>query len=105
MTMETKQKGMIPKQNEDNEDEDFEDYQEEHKMVFLVRMDLKMGLGKIAAQVAHATLKAYKQMVARADENDLDFVALEEWKELGQKKIVVKVNDENELLKTLKIAS
>jgi peptidyl-tRNA hydrolase len=29
-------------------------------------MDLKMGLGKIAAQVAHATLKAYKQMVMRA---------------------------------------
>jgi peptidyl-tRNA hydrolase len=32
-------------------------------------------------------------------------VALEEWKELGQKKIVVKVNDENELLNTLKKAS
>lgn len=31
-------------------------------MVFLVRMDLKMGLGKIAAQVGHATLRAYKQM-------------------------------------------
>lgn len=74
-------------------------------MMFLVRMDLKMGLGKIAAQVAHATLKAYKQMVNRANENDLDFVALEEWKELGQKKIVVKVNDENELLTTLKKAS
>lgn len=30
-------------------------------------MDLKMGLGKIAAQVAHATLRAYKQMVYRAN--------------------------------------
>lgn len=39
-----------------------------------------MGLGKIAAQVAHATLKAYKQMVASGMYNDLDFVALEEWK-------------------------
>ncbi len=38
-------------------------------MVFLVRMDLKMGLGKIAAQVAHATLKAYKQMESRVDKN------------------------------------
>lgn len=62
-------------------------------MIFLVRMDLKMGLGKIAAQVAHATLKAYKQMVEKANYNDLDFVALEDWKEVGQKKIVVKVND------------
>lgn len=35
-------------------------------MIFLVRTDLKMGLGKIAAQVAHATLKAYKQMIVRA---------------------------------------
>ena len=41
-------------------------------MVFLVRMDLKMGLGKIAAQVGHATLKAYKQMEARADHSELD---------------------------------
>lgn len=38
-------------------------------MVFLVRMDLKMGLGKIAAQVGHATLRAYKQMEVLADQN------------------------------------
>lgn len=70
-------------------------------MIFLVRTDLKMGLGKIAAQVAHATLKAYKQMVARASQNDFDFIALEEWKEMGQKKIVVKVDGEAELLATI----
>lgn len=32
------------------------------KLFLLVRMDLKMGPGKIAAQVAHATLKAFQQM-------------------------------------------
>ena len=31
------------------------------KMVFLVCMELKMDKGKIAAQVGHATLGAYKQ--------------------------------------------
>lgn len=51
-----------------------------------------MGLGKIAAQVAHATLKAYKQMEAKADKNEIDEVNFFEWLENGQKKIVVKVN-------------
>lgn len=36
-------------------------------MVFLVRMDLKMGLGKMAAQVGHATLGAYKQLSALSE--------------------------------------
>lgn len=30
-----------------------------YAQVFLVRMDLKMGVGKIAAQVGHAVLGAY----------------------------------------------
>ena len=43
-------------------------------MMFLVRMDLKMGLGKIAAQVGHATLRAYKQMEEKADKSEFDEV-------------------------------
>ncbi len=35
-------------------------------MVIFCRMDLKMGLGKIAAQVAHATLKAFHQIRFKA---------------------------------------
>jgi peptidyl-tRNA hydrolase len=38
-------------------------------MVLLVRMDLKMGLGKIAAQCAHATLRAYHLARNRAQTN------------------------------------
>lgn len=30
------------------------------KMICIARMDLKMGIGKIAAQVGHAVLGAYK---------------------------------------------
>ena len=44
-------------------------------MIFLVRMDLKMGLGKIAAQVGHATLKAYKQMEFLSDKSEIHEVA------------------------------
>ena len=68
---------------------------EELKQVILVRSDLNMSKGKTAAQVAHgavdAVLKSNKKVV-------------EEWKKMGMKKIVLKVNDENELLKYLKIA-
>jgi peptidyl-tRNA hydrolase len=42
-------------------------------------MDLKMGLGKIAAQVGHAVLKAYKQMEAKIDANYTDEVSFFEW--------------------------
>lgn len=45
-----------------DEKKDDSESMNEFKMVFLVRMDLKMGLGKMAAQVGHATLRAYKQM-------------------------------------------
>lgn len=33
----------------------------EYKMVLLVRMDLKMGKGKVASQCAHAAVGAYQQ--------------------------------------------
>ena len=33
------------------------------KMVFLVRQDLKMGAGKIAAQVAHAAIGLYDDII------------------------------------------
>lgn len=57
--------------DEDDEDSEDESENQKHtqysllsmpcKMVFLVCMDLKMDKGKIAAQVGHATLGAYKK--------------------------------------------
>ena len=59
------------------------------KQIIAVRNDLKLSKGKIAAQAAHASLEAYK----KADrENILD------WEQTGCKKIVLKVQDEKELL-------
>ena len=59
------------------------------KQVIVVRKDLKMDKGKTAAQVAHASLEAYK----RADVKDVT-----EWESEGMKKIVVGVKDIKELM-------
>lgn len=58
------------------------------KQVIAARTDLGMGRGKLAAQVAHASIMAY-------DSADDD--ARREWKRGGQKKIVVKVRGESAL--------
>ncbi|KAF3505169.1 hypothetical protein F2Q69_00044710 [Brassica cretica] len=71
--------------------------------VLVVRNDLKMGKGKIAAQCSHATLGLYKKLVRRAPK------ALDCWEECAQPKVVVKIETEDEMLelqeraKTLKL--
>ena len=56
------------------------------KMVFLVRQDLKMKGGKIAAQVAHAALGLYDDIIF--GNNKYQQEALDFWVNYGQKKIV-----------------
>jgi PTH2 family peptidyl-tRNA hydrolase len=58
------------------------------KQVIAARTDIGMGQGKLAAQVAHASLNAYEF----ADDR-----AVRQWKQQGQTKVVVKVNSEREL--------
>ncbi len=58
------------------------------KQAIVVRADLDMGVGKLAAQVAHASLSAYE----RADE-----AARRDWKAESQKKVVLKASDERTL--------
>ncbi|KAF0693675.1 Aste57867_15378 [Aphanomyces stellatus] len=65
---------------------------EPHKMVLVVRNDLKMGKGKIAAQCGHATLGAYKRAVKRTPR------AVECWETFGQAKIALKIESEDEML-------
>jgi len=66
----------------------------ELKQVIVVRSDLKLGKGKLAAQVAHASVSA-------ADKSPWK----KEWINLGQKKTVVKCSGEKELLDLMKRAS
>ncbi|CAI9108699.1 OLC1v1008370C1 [Oldenlandia corymbosa var. corymbosa] len=68
------------------------DILEDFKMVLVVRNDLKMGKGKIAAQCSHATLGLYKKILDRAPK------ALNRWEMCGQVKVVVKIESEDEML-------
>ncbi|KAI3762338.1 hypothetical protein L1987_52766 [Smallanthus sonchifolius] len=71
---------------------------EDFKMVLVVRNDLKMGKGKIAAQCSHATLGLYKKILHRAPK------ALSRWEMCGQVKVVVKIESEDDMLELQKRA-
>uniref|UniRef100_A0A8C8ZGL3 Peptidyl-tRNA hydrolase 2, mitochondrial n=1 Tax=Prolemur simus TaxID=1328070 RepID=A0A8C8ZGL3_PROSS len=67
----------------------------EYKMILVVRTDLKMGKGKVAAQCSHAAVSAYKQVQRRNPE------VLKQWEYCGQPKVVVKAPDEETLVELL----
>jgi PTH2 family peptidyl-tRNA hydrolase len=58
------------------------------KQAIVARTDLGMGEGKLAAQVAHASLQAFETADGRAGR---------EWKGDGQKKVVLRAHSESEL--------
>ncbi|MCH8329221.1 MAG: peptidyl-tRNA hydrolase [Nanoarchaeota archaeon] len=66
-----------------------------YKQVILVRDDLKLPKGKLAVQVAHASLDT-------ASKSDKKII--EKWKAQGAKKVVLKVDDEKELFKYMSMA-
>jgi PTH2 family peptidyl-tRNA hydrolase len=63
-----------------------------YKQAIVVRADLGMGKGKLAAQSSHASLSAYK----KAQRQDPEVA--HEWEMEGQKKVVLKVQSEAELI-------
>ncbi len=58
----------------------------EFKQVIVVRSDLKMGKGKLAAQVAHAAVSAAERVKKTRK------AWFKEWFSAGQAKVVVKVD-------------
>ncbi len=68
---------------------------EEIKQVIVVRRDLKMGKGKMSAQVAHASVGSF----SKADRK-----MAEEWESLGAKKVVLGVETLDELIELEKRA-
>lgn len=63
----------------------------EHKLVLVVRSDLKMGKGKVAAQCSHAAVGCYRR--AASEQPDV----LKKWLNCGQPKVVVKAPDQETL--------
>jgi PTH2 family peptidyl-tRNA hydrolase len=61
-----------------------------YKQVIIVRKDISMSIGKLAVQVAHAAIGSYKLC---------DKKIIEKWEKNGAKKIVVEVDNIEELLK------
>lgn len=62
-----------------------------YKMVVVYRTDLKLGKGKLAVQVAHAAVNC---ALSSKKDNSKYFKS---WYREGQKKVVVKAEDEEEL--------
>jgi len=84
---------------EDSDENDGEDlskvsanFLEECKMVLVVRTDLGMTKGKIAAQCGHATLACYKAL-SRSNPK-----LLRHWETTGQAKIALQCSSEDDLL-------
>lgn len=66
-----------------------------YKMVFVVNDSLKMGVGKIAAQVGHAAIGLFRELV----ETKGQFAHLvEQWQENGETKIVLKGDNTQALM-------
>lgn len=63
------------------------------KQVIVVRADLKLSKGKLAAQASHASVTAAEKSPQK-----------KKWMDEGQKKSVVKVKDERELLEVFEAA-
>ncbi|KAM7194076.1 putative peptidyl-tRNA hydrolase 2 [Rhypophila sp. PSN 637] len=88
-----KEKAAAPAEPENNN--------EECKLVLVVRTDLGMTKGKIAAQASHATLACYKTLLRAAQkkgDTSPEARLLRQWERRGQAKIAVQVKSQEELV-------
>ncbi|XP_074642776.1 peptidyl-tRNA hydrolase 2, mitochondrial-like isoform X2 [Tubulanus polymorphus] len=70
----------------------------EYKMVIVVRTDLKMGKGKVAAQCSHAAVNCCRKLL------QTNPAILHQWEVHGQPKVVLKTDTESALLSLAKEA-
>jgi len=74
--------------------------QEEYKMVIVARKDLRMSAGKMAAQCCHGAVS----LVMMITETGHGAEALVKWKQMGQAKVVLRADSQQELLDLQKSA-
>ena len=70
-----------------------------YKQVIAVRTDLRMSKGKTAVQVAHGSVTAADRVRKSNPE------VLKAWFSEGQKKVAVKVDSEDEIMRLQRVAS
>ncbi|KAH3675546.1 hypothetical protein WICMUC_002635 [Wickerhamomyces mucosus] len=68
----------------------------ETKMALIIRTDLKMTKGKVAAQCAHAALGSYKLMSLNGSESE-NLELLKRWESHGQAKITLQCKSKDDL--------
>uniref|UniRef100_A0A8D0KD45 peptidyl-tRNA hydrolase n=1 Tax=Salvator merianae TaxID=96440 RepID=A0A8D0KD45_SALMN len=78
----------------DSQEEDDAEGSGYYKMVFVVNMELSMGVGKIAAQVGHAAVGLFQQMQEKPTYRDI----INQWDEQGAKKVVLQGSNTDQLL-------
>ena len=69
-----------------------------YKQVIIVRKDISMGKGKLAAQVSHASLSSYQKTLK------INMDVAKAWEHEGQKKVVLKVDGLDDLLEQFELA-
>eukprot|EP00826_Nyctotherus_ovalis_P043244 TRINITY_DN4532_c0_g2_i2.p1 TRINITY_DN4532_c0_g2~~TRINITY_DN4532_c0_g2_i2.p1 ORF type:complete len:181 (-),score=20.40 TRINITY_DN4532_c0_g2_i2:111-653(-) len=71
---------------------------DESKMILIVRTDLKMGKGKIAAQCCHAAVSLYDMILdEKGSHGDKWRTQLKQWEASGAKKVITAVSKEADL--------
>ncbi|KAI9222935.1 peptidyl-tRNA hydrolase [Blastocladiella britannica] len=68
------------------------------KMVLVIRKDVEMTKGKVAAQCCHACLAAYNECMS------INPAMAKRWERIGQAKITLRCNSEEEMLELQAIA-
>ncbi|XP_041360743.1 probable peptidyl-tRNA hydrolase 2 isoform X2 [Gigantopelta aegis] len=88
--------------SEDDSDIEYMGSGDFYKMVFVVNCQLEMGVGKIAAQVAHAALNLHRKLLSNQQTYGQMLLS---WEQYGETKIVLKGENSAQLADLAAVAA